>query len=128
MAHRAAEATGVFLEKPFFREPQLEDWRSDSVRNLREASQIHSLWTTLRASMSSLAGIIRTERGLRNLLEDLTNWRKRTEEYYWDHEVTQDAIELRNITYLAYALAQQALAIRESRGGHYREDYPNKIS
>ena len=49
------------------------------------------------------------------------------EEYYWQHVVTQD-LELRNIILVAELIVRSALQRCESRGGHYREDYPGKAS
>ena len=37
-----------------------------------------------------------------------------------------EAIELGNLLDLAEVMAVSALARKESRGGHYREDYPNR--
>src|SRR5690606_29156690 len=37
-----------------------------------------------------------------------------------------EAVELGNLLDLAEVLAVSALARKESRGGHYREDYPNR--
>ncbi|HCO38552.1 MAG TPA: succinate dehydrogenase, partial [Aquificaceae bacterium] len=37
-----------------------------------------------------------------------------------------ETIELRNMLHLARAVAYCALHRRESRGGHYREDYPER--
>jgi L-aspartate oxidase len=48
------------------------------------------------------------------------------DDYYWRHTVTRDLLELRNIALFAELLAESALHRRESRGGHYREDYPER--
>ena len=37
-----------------------------------------------------------------------------------------EAVELGNLLDLAEVMAVSALARKESRGGHYREDYPNR--
>jgi L-aspartate oxidase len=76
--------------------------------------------------MSSYAGIIRTEAGLADLLRLLRARRDMIEEYYWRHTVTRDLLELRNIALIAELIAEGALQRRESRGGHCREDHPER--
>ena len=38
-----------------------------------------------------------------------------------------EAIELSNLVFVARALTEAALLRTESRGGHYRDDYPERI-
>jgi L-aspartate oxidase len=78
--------------------------------------------------MTSYAGIVRTEAGLEDLLQLIMKRKKIIEEYYWKHCITRDFIELRNIILNAELIVKAALSRRESRGGHYREDFPNKNS
>ena len=76
--------------------------------------------------MTSYAGIVRTEAGLEDLLHLIMSRTKIIEEYYWKHAITRDFIELRNIILNAELIVRAALSRRESRGGHFREDYPHK--
>ena len=76
--------------------------------------------------MTSYAGIVRTEAGLRDLLHLIVRRHKIIEEYYWKHCITRDFIELRNILLNAELIVRAALSRRESRGGHFREDFPLK--
>ncbi len=99
-------------------------WSSPTKVNARRASQINAHWRSLRGEMTSYAGIIRTEDGLSDVLELITHRHKIIEEYYWKHCITLDFIELRNIICVAELIVRGALARRESRGGHYREDFP----
>ncbi len=48
------------------------------------------------------------------------------EAYYWKYSITKDLIELRNIILIAELIVRSAINRRESRGGHYREDFINK--
>jgi L-aspartate oxidase len=127
MAHYAAEDSARLINKPMKSTNNIEDWSSQCVTNLRRASQINAHWRGLRGEMNSYAGIIRTEAGLKDLLKLILTRREMIEGYYWKHEITKDLIELRNIILVAELIVRSALNRHESRGGHYREDYPKKM-
>lgn len=74
--------------------------------------------------MTSYAGIIRTEEGLEDLINMVKIRRKIIEDYYWQHLITPDLIELRNIICVSELIARSALARKESCGTHFREDFP----
>ena len=127
MAHFAAEETRHLLKHPCrFNRKNIKDWRSESVINKRRASQIYAHWRGLRGEMTAYAGIIRTADGLKDLLKLIQTRRKMIEEYYWKHMITRDLVELRNIILVAELMVESALKRKESRGGHYREDFPEK--
>ena len=77
-------------------------------------------------------GIFRDEASLKSAYEELSELIER-----WESVPVVDKskvfntnlielIELRNMLHLARAVAYCALHRRESRGGHYREDYPDR--
>ena len=76
--------------------------------------------------MTSYAGIIRTEEGLKDLLKLILTRREMIEDYYWKYIITRDLIELRNIILVAELIVRSALNRHESRGGHFREDYKDQ--
>jgi L-aspartate oxidase len=125
-ANNAAHSTLKDLLTPWKNDPPISNWSSYSEINSRRAGQINAHWRSLRGEMTSYAGIIRTEDGLYDLLQLIKQRHKLIEEYYWKHEITRDFIELRNIILNAELIVSSALARRESRGGHYREDFPYK--
>lgn len=127
MGKMAAEAS----LKEISEEPKglnLKDWDSENAMDLRRASQINAHWRGLRGEMTSYAGIVRTEAGLSDLLKLIYTRRAAIEQYYRHYTVARDIIELRNILLVAKLIATAALKRRESRGGHYREDYPKTAS
>ncbi|MDF3054151.1 MAG: L-aspartate oxidase [Gammaproteobacteria bacterium] len=126
MATNAAEDCLVWLDQPLSHEQMSAGWDSGGVTDLRRASQINAHWRGLRGEMTSYAGIVRTEAGLKDLHQLILLRQQMVEEYYWQHVVTQDLLELRNIILVAELIVRSALQRCESRGGHYREDYPNK--
>ncbi|MGD9152785.1 MAG: L-aspartate oxidase [Gammaproteobacteria bacterium] len=127
MGHCAAADSVQWIEKPL-RNAEVSSWCSKCVTNTRRASQINAHWRGLRGEMSAYAGIVRTEEGLQDLFKLILTRREMVEAYYWKHEVTRDLVELRNILLVAELIVHSALARKESRGGHYREDFPEKLS
>ena len=125
-ANNAAHSTLKDICTPWKHMPNVPSWNSSVTINPRRASQINAHWRSLRGEMTSYAGIIRTEDGLSDLLQLIQHRHKLIEEYYWTHEITRDFIELRNIILNAELIVRSALARRESLGGHFREDFPQK--
>lgn len=126
MASNAARVSQKQIATPWHLKHLIPAWNSPSYVNNRRASQINSHWRSLRGEMMSYAGIVRTEAGLDDLLQLIQQRKKIIEDYYWTHSITRDFIELRNIVLNAELIVSAALARRESRGGHYRDDYPHK--
>ncbi|STX47008.1 L-aspartate oxidase [Legionella hackeliae] len=126
MASNAARCTLKDITSPAKVVDNIPSWSSPGEVNPRRASQINAHWRGLRGEMTSYAGIVRTEAGLQDLLQLIMKRKKIIEEYYWKHCITRDFIELRNIVLNAELIVRAALSRRESRGGHYREDFPQK--
>jgi len=83
----------------------------------RGAAQVAA--DAIRAVMWDYAGIARTARGLRTGLERLTEIEKR---------LPEGATEEQNMLETARLVAEAALLRKESRGGHYRSDFPRAKS
>ena len=126
MASNAAHCTLKDIMTPNKTKTAIPNWSSPGEVNARRASQINAHWRGLRGEMTSYAGIVRTEAGLHDLLQLIIKRKQIIEEYYWKHCITRDFIELRNIALNAELIVRAAITRRESRGGHYREDFPNK--
>ncbi len=126
MAANAARSTLKDITTPLKPLDSIQNWSSPGEVNKRRASQINAHWRSLRGEMTSYAGIVRTEAGLEDLLQLIMKRNKIIEEYYWKHSITRDFIELRNIILNAELIVRSALSRRESRGGHFREDFPHK--
>ncbi|MDR3442740.1 MAG: L-aspartate oxidase [Legionella sp.] len=126
MGTNAAHCTLKDISSPWKYTSDIPGWDDAGEVNARRASQINAQWRGLRGEMTSYAGIVRTEAGLQDLLQLILKRKKIISEYYWKHCITRDFIELRNIILNAELIVRASLARRESRGGHFREDYPNK--
>lgn len=87
---------------------------------------------SLRTVMTEQAGIFRCESELADAVEKVRRLRQqyaeagcRTPPGPFNYEILQ-ALELEGLLYVADVIAQGALARRESRGSHFRADYPQR--
>jgi L-aspartate oxidase len=93
-------------------EPARGQWHVPVLRD-RGAAQVAA--DRVRQVMWELAGISRTARGLRTCLSVVAEIHER---------LPAGATEERNVAETARLVAEAALLRRESRGGHYRSDFP----
>ena len=85
----------------------------------------------LQEMMQDLVGIVRTEAEMRRRSSELGQLRERAarvgvgghREY---NPGWHTALDLRNLLTVSEAIARSAIERKESRGGHFREDYPDK--
>ena len=81
--------------------------------------------------MQSLVGIVRREDEMRNALDGLEELKRRAakvavpggREY---NPGWHTALDLGNLLAVSEAVTRSALERKESRGGHFRDDYPEK--
>ena len=98
--------------KRLVRAPAVVKWKVPPLPD-RGAAQVAA--DAIRAVMWENAGIARTARGLREALERLTEIGAR---------LPAGATEELNMLQTAQLVVEAALLRKESRGGHYRADYP----
>jgi succinate dehydrogenase / fumarate reductase flavoprotein subunit len=85
----------------------------------------------LQLTMQNLVGIVRNEPEMQQALERIAELKARAarvgvcgrRDY---HAGWHTALDLRNLLVVSEAVAVSALERRESRGGHFRDDYPDK--
>ncbi|MFS0654699.1 L-aspartate oxidase [Bacillus sp. 179-C3.3 HS] len=77
----------------------------------------------LRRWMTTDAAIVRDDKGLQTLLKQLESV---SIQFINVKDITKRQIELSNRWSLAICMTKSALKRTESRGGHYRKDYPNR--
>ncbi len=87
----------------------------------------------LQDSMQALVGIVRTESEMQEALERLAVLRDRAARAGVDghreyHAGWHTSLDLRNLLDVSEAITRSAIERRESRGGHFREDYPEKVA
>jgi L-aspartate oxidase len=96
------------------RVPRAGDWTVPPLRD-RGAAQVAA--DTIRVLMWDHAGIDRSARGLRKCLAQLAEITRR---------LSAGATEEHNLALTARLIAEAALLRTESRGGHFRHDFPRE--
>ncbi|KRC95746.1 MULTISPECIES: succinate dehydrogenase flavoprotein subunit [unclassified Streptomyces] len=107
----------------------------DQVERLRASTgteRVAVLRRELQETMDANVMVFRTEQTIKTAVEKIAELRER----YLNVSIQDkgkrfntdllEAVELGNLLDLAEVMAVSALARKESRGGHYREDYPNR--
>jgi len=91
---------------------------------IKDKTTIQYYWEIIRRTMTSLCGISRNEERLVAAREVLLAIKKDINDFYWTYKVNKDFLEVRNIADAAIVILESALARKESRACHFREDFP----
>jgi succinate dehydrogenase / fumarate reductase flavoprotein subunit len=92
----------------------------------------YAIMHDLQEMMQDKVGIVRQEEEMQQALEGLAGLRERAarvgvpgnREY---NPGWHTALDLHNMLTVSEAIAMSGIARKESRGGHFRDDYPNKV-
>jgi L-aspartate oxidase len=109
---------------PRKRLPALERWDESQVTDSDEDIVVAHNWDELRRFMWDYVGIVRTNKRLERALHRTELLKSEINEYYGNHKVSADLLELRNLVVVAELIIRCALARKESRGLHFTLDYP----
>jgi succinate dehydrogenase / fumarate reductase flavoprotein subunit len=108
-----------------------EDALKPFERGGGDAENPYTVQAALQDMMQSYVGIVRTESEMQQALVELATLNARASragvighrEY---NPGWHTAIDLKNLLTISEAIARSAIERKESRGGHFREDYPEK--
>jgi len=107
--------------------PPLPAWDASRVTDADEEIIIAHNWDELRRFMWDYVGIVRTTRRLRRAEHRVRLLQREIDEFYANFRVSNDLIELRNLTLTATLIIRCALKRKESRGLHFSSDYPETL-
>ncbi|MFJ8634354.1 succinate dehydrogenase flavoprotein subunit [Streptomyces sp. NPDC093568] len=104
----------------------------ERLRSSTGTERVAVLRKELQETMDANVMVFRTEQTIKTAVEKIAELRERYKNVSIQDKGKRfntdllEAIELGNLLDLAEVMAVSALARKESRGGHYREDYPNR--
>ena len=98
-------------------------------RGLSGAAQawVQSKRQRLQAIMWEAAGIVREHAHMKQALQEVAEIYIESRAICESYGINKDLIELRNMVTVGELVVSSALQRKESRGGHYRLDYPQSI-
>jgi len=114
----------AFATKEFQRE-DVTPWDSSGTTEPKEKILVSHDWDELRRVMWDYVGIVRTNKRLKRARQRIRNLQKEVDEYYHQHTLNRDLLELRNLVLVAELMVMSAQRRKESRGLHYNLDYPH---
>jgi succinate dehydrogenase / fumarate reductase flavoprotein subunit len=104
----------------------------DALRNGSGKENAFDLSTEMKKVMFDEVGIYRSEKGMQTAIQKIQEWKARYKQVkvsdagrIFNTELL-NAWELGNMLDIAEVVAECALNRKESRGGHSREDFPNR--
>ncbi|MFJ4844356.1 MULTISPECIES: succinate dehydrogenase flavoprotein subunit [unclassified Streptomyces] len=124
-------ATADYVELPE-NPAQLVETQVETLRASTGNERVATLRKELQETMDANVMVFRTEQTIKTAVEKIGELRARYKNVSIQDKGRRfntdllEAIELGNLLDLAEVMAVSALARKESRGGHYREDYPNR--
>lgn len=104
----------------------LKEWDPGKATRMDEAVLISHNWDVIRRLMWNYVGIVRSTKRLELARTRLAPVINEIEQHYWDYIITMDFLELRNLALVAKLIIEAASMRKESRGGHFLADYPEK--
>jgi len=103
--------------------PRIKPWDESWVTEPDEEVVVAHNWDELRRFMWDYVGIVRTTKRLERAQHRVDLLLREIAEYYGNFRITNDLLELRNLSVVAQLIIRSAMERKESRGLHYTLDY-----
>ena len=136
---RAGEYAAQYARKTS--QPRIDDGAADkaitdSLSPFDRGSQgenPYNVQQDLQDAMQNLVGIVRTEAEMQEALVRIEQLKERSarlgaEGHREYHSGWHTSIDVRNLLSVSEAITRSAIERKESRGGHFREDYPERVA
>jgi len=107
-------------------ELEIPDWQTVGDEKKLDKATMNQFWDITREVMTNLCGIERNNQRLYLVAKTTDSLALAAHDIYKKFPASLQTLELRNLTLVARMIAFCALSRKESRGCHYREDYPQK--
>ncbi len=127
MAHQAYLKISSEFEGLKEISPQpVQPWDTGGAVDMDEAVLISHNWDVIRRLMWDYVGIVRSDRRLELARKRIKPIMEEINRHYWEYILTRDFLELRNLSLVAELIIKSASSRKESRGGHFNMDWPEK--
>ncbi len=91
-----------------------------------DSEAVSELRYLVRQTTWEKVGIERTDAGLEQACQILAGVMEEIEQHFVGESLTAELVELRNTTAVAHLVARSARMRKESRGGHFNSDHPER--
>ena len=135
IAGRSAALHSKTIKEPDISLPEMKEDIHDMEQLMEEGKKGEFRPSTIARELQDLmyekAGVIRDEKGLREAIEGIRGLKSKTERLQinpgriYNKELI-DALDLHNMLLMAELITASAISRKESRGAHYRADFPQQ--
>ena len=104
---------------------EVSSWNPGNAIVPDELVVLSHTWDEIRRLMWNYVGIVRSEKRLQRAFDRIISIRRELDTYYWDYQINDNFLEVRNLADVAYLTVKCAMKRKESRGIHFNLDFPN---
>lgn len=97
----------------------------EAVAPAEELVVLNHSWDEIRRLMWNYVGIVRSDSRLQRALSRIQVIREELDRYYWDYQLSDGILEVRNLALVAQLTIKCAMTRKESRGIHFNINHPD---